>query len=212
MRSLHILSSVLAGLVLASCGTADPVPPDIFYRLQVGLPVQGDVQPALPGILQVGALDGDGLVRGRPLLYTSAEHGEVVRQHNYHHWADSPSRLVQGQLVAFLKDSDIAQSVVTPDMRVRADYELIGKIQRLDRVFGTTGSSVVVALELAIVRQSDRKLVLVDSYRAEVSSDDDSVDASVQAMNTALEQVFMTFTSDLIRRTAERRRAAEPRR
>ena len=62
------------------------------------------------------------------------------------------------------------------------------------------------------MRQSDRKLVLVDSYRAEVSSDDDSVDASVQAMNTALEQVFMTFTSDLIRRTAERRRVAEPRR
>lgn len=190
-------------LLLAACGGANPAPPDAFYRLQVSLPAQNNDRPVLPGTLQVRALDGDGLVRGRALLYTRADEGEVVRQHNYHHWADSPSRLLQNQLVAFLKDSDIANSVVTPDMRVRADYELIGRIQRLDRVFGPSGSSAVAALELAVVRQSDRKLVLVDTYRAQISSDDDSVDASVQAMNAALEQIFTTFISDLSRRTSE---------
>ena len=37
-------------------------------------------------------------------------------------------------------------------------------------------------------RQSDRKLILVDSYRAEIPADDDSVDASVEAMNAALRE------------------------
>ena len=198
VRTLLGLALVLA---VAGGGGSDPVPPDTFYRLKVTSPGQSAAATALPGVLLVGALEGDGLVRGRPLLYTNAAEGKAVRQHNYHHWVDSPARLVQGQLVAFLKDSDAARSVVTPGMRVRADFELIGRIQRLDRIFNTTGTGVVAALEFAVVRQSDRKLLLVDSYRAEVRTDDDTVGASVQAMNAALEQIFTTFAIDLGRRT-----------
>jgi len=171
------------------------------HQPETAVPDAQEYLRRLPGVLFVGALDGDGMVRGRPLLYTNTAEGKAVRQHNYYHWLASPARLVQGQLVTFLNDSNAARCLVTPYMRVRADFEQIGRIQRLERVFDTTGTGMVAALVFAVVWQTDREFLLVDSYRAEVRADDDLVRSSVQAMNAVLEQIFTTFAMDLGRRT-----------
>ncbi|MBT7759977.1 MAG: hypothetical protein HN732_21795 [Rhodospirillaceae bacterium] len=193
-----IIIALSALLGLSGClGSQTAVPPDNYYRLSVDAPVDRNAQPSLPGVLSIAALDGDGLVRARPLLFTDQDKSHAVRQHNYHYWADSPTRLLQAELVSYMRRRGAAISVVTPQMRVRADYELVGKIRRLERILGKSDYHVAVELDLAIIRQSDRRLILEDTYQVEIKSRDESVQASVAALNEALGQVFRSFSGAL---------------
>ncbi|NQU72919.1 MAG: membrane integrity-associated transporter subunit PqiC [Rhodospirillales bacterium] len=183
---------------LSGCmGSSQPVPPDNYYRLRVDAPTNHTEQPSLPGVLSIAALGGDGLVSARALLFTDQDKSHAVRQHNYHFWADSPTRLLQTELVSYMRQRGIAISVVTPQMRVRADYELVGKIKRLERILGKSSSHVVVELDLAVIRQSDRRLIMGDTYVVEIESRDESVQSSVAALNVALGQVFRSFSGAL---------------
>ncbi len=146
-------------------------------------------------MLSVATFDGDGLVRGRPVLFTTDGDTGTLRQHNYHYWVDSPSRLLQGQLATYLKNSALADLVVTPEMRVRADYELIGKIIRLERVLGTGPPRVAVALDLSVVRLRDHKLVSTNTFSSEINCVDDSVGAAIAAMNRAVGKIFDDFVA-----------------
>jgi ABC-type uncharacterized transport system auxiliary subunit len=200
--------AVAAVLGLAGCsiGSQEAVPPDNYYRLRVAAPTVRSAQPSLPGVLSVAVLDGDGLVRARPILFTDQVKSNAVRQHNYHFWADPPTRLLQAELVSYLRRRGIAISVVTPGMRVRSDYELVGKLKRLERILGKSAYYVAVELDLAVIRQSDRRLIVEDTYSVKIQSRDESVLASITALNTALGQVFQSFSSalDLSGQTAKR--------
>ena len=90
----------------------------------------------------------------------------------------------------------VAETVVTPDMRIQSDYELVGKVRRLERVMGSGTPGVVAELELAFVRSRDRKLLFSESYIAEVAMRDDTVPASVEAMNQAIADIFESFVAD----------------
>jgi ABC-type uncharacterized transport system auxiliary subunit len=190
--------AVTALFGLSACfGAPDAVPPDNYYRLSVAAPAVRAAQPSLPGVLSIATLDGDGLVKARPVLFTNHGQSHAVRQHNYHFWADSPTRLLQAELVSYMRRRGVAISVVTPQMRVRADYELVGKIRRLERILGKSVYHVVVELDLAVIRQSDRRLIVEDSYSVKIKSSDGSVQASVAALNEALGQVFGQFSGAL---------------
>ena len=196
----HLVSII--GPIIAACwaltgclGSTGTVPPDHYYRISVNEPDQTAPSVAFPGVLSIATFDGDGLVRGRPVLFTTDGLKGTLRQHNYHYWVDSPSRLLQGQLATYLKNSALAESVVTPEMRVRADYELVGKILRLERVLGSGPPRVAVELELSVVRLRDHTLVSTNTFSSEVNCVDDSVGAAITAMNQAVGKIFNDFVA-----------------
>lgn len=194
MKRLAAICATCAAL--AGClGSTEVVPPDNYYRITVNRPDRPAPAVAFPGVLSIATFDGDGLVRGRPMLFTDAAHEGTLRQHNYHYWVDSPARLLQGQLAAYLKNSALANSVVTPEMRVRADYELVGRIIRLERILGAGPPRVAVELELSVVRLRDHKLVSTDTFASEINCVDDSVGAAVAAMNRAVGEIFHRFVA-----------------
>ncbi len=196
----HLVSII--GPIIAACwaltgclGSTETVPPDHYYRITVSQPDQPAPSVAFPGVLSIATFDGDGLVRGRPVLFTTGGLQGTLRQHNYHYWVDSPSRLLQGQLATYLKNSALAETVVTPEMRVRADYELVGKILRLERVLGSGPPRVAVELELSVVRLRDHTLVSTNTFSSEVNCVDDSVGAAITAMNQAVGKIFNDFVA-----------------
>ncbi len=192
----RLVPIIAACWTLAGClGSTETVPPDHYYRITVDKPDQPAPSVAFPGVLSIATFDGDGLVRGRPVLFNTGGRKGTLRQHNYHYWVDSPSRLLQGQLANYLKNSALAESVVTPEMRVRADYELVGKIVRLERVLGVGPPRVAVKLELSVVRLSDHTLVSTNTFSSEVNCIDDSVGAAITAMNQAVGKIFNEFVA-----------------
>lgn len=182
--------------LLGGCfNSAPPVPRDHYYRVLIPAPARNDV-PALLGVLEVSPLDADGLLRERPLLYSANGQSYDMQQHDYHYWIDPPPRMLQNQLIDYLRLSGLAATIVTPDLRVKADYKLSGRIKRLERLLGGGPPRVVAELELALVENTSNRLLLVRNYTAEVRSTDESVATSITAINTALSQIFERFLID----------------
>jgi ABC-type uncharacterized transport system auxiliary subunit len=199
----RLLPTLLLAPLLAGClGSAPPVPRDHYYRLLVPMPAESGAEALLPGVMTVELLQADGLLRERPLLYTGGAQSSELLQHNYHYWNDVPPRMLQDQMVTYLRRSSAASLVVTPDTRVRADYQVSGKAKRFERLVGEGTPKVVVEIELALLRLSDDALLVVDTYTAEEIAADDSVEASVVAMNRATARVFDDFLVALHRAAA----------
>ena len=188
-------------VALGGCfGEAPPLPRDHYYRLLVAMPDEAPGNPGgahLDGVLLVRAFDASGLLRERPLLYSASGSSTELQQHDYQYWTDTPPRMLQDQLVAYLRKSGIADSVVTPDLRTAADFEVVGKVKRLERLLDENPAGVVAELELALLRTADDELVVVDSYAVEARSAENSIEASVAALNQAVTDIFGRFLADL---------------
>ena len=182
--------------LLAGClGSAPPVPRDHYYRLLVSSPSTLSATRRVAGVMRVELLQAEGLLRERPLLFSESGASHEVQQHNYHYWTDAPPRMLQDQLVSYLRQSNIARSVVTPDMRVRADYQISGKVKRLERLLGGGPPRVFVEMELALVRLSDNSLILVDNFKDEEPEAGKGVGSAIIALNKATRRVFDRFLS-----------------
>jgi ABC-type uncharacterized transport system auxiliary subunit len=205
MKRLGSLALVLLGL--SGClGSAPPVPRDHYYRVLVAPPAQNTAAqradarntPSVmfPGVVSVAPLEADGLLRERPLLYSASGRAHEMQQHDYHYWMDAPPRMLQVQLVDYLRHSGLARAVITPELRLRPDYEVSGRIRRLERLLGGGPPRVIAEIELAMVETDRNQLIVVETYAAEVPSADASVEASVLALNRALAGIFERFLAD----------------
>ena len=180
---------------LAAC-TQPEVPSDSYYRLQIALPAPGPAS-IFKGTLEVNRFVADGLVAGRPIVYTAPDQPHRVQEYNYHFWIEPPTVLLRDQLVAFLRAKKVADMVTTPEVRATADHVLTGKILRLEKIEGAAPKGVL-ELELA-VRRADGKLVFLDVYKMDVAAENNSVEAAVRALNKALDATYAKFVADLAR-------------
>lgn len=194
---LPALALVAAGMV-AACGSAPPVPEDQFYRLRV-TPEPSAGKKLLPGTLEIERFVADGLTAGRPIVYSESGKPYQVREYHYHFWTQPPTVMLRDELVAFLRAAKVSDAVVTPEMRVPADFVVTGKIIRLENVVGTP-SQAVLELEIAVRKASGGKLVFLDTYRIESDARASGVDDAVSALNNALAAIYRNFLSDLAKR------------
>ncbi len=155
----------------------------------------------LPGVVSVRPLEADGLLRERPLVFGAKGRPHEMRQHDYHYWTDPPPRMLQGQLVDYLRHSGLARVVVTPDLRIRPDFEVLGRIKRLERLLGGREPQVSVELELGLIGRAENRLLVLDSYTVDLPVDDTSIGSSILAVNQAVAEIFGRFLADA-RRTA----------
>lgn len=197
MRQLTILGA-LAGLLAGCFGSAPPPPPrDHYYRLLVPTPSAADAS-AFPGVVSVNRPEADALLRERPILFSASGESHELQQHDYHFWTDPPPSMLQSQMVAYLRSHGIAGTVITPEMRVRPDFEVSGRIKRLERLLGGGPPRVFVEVELAMVRLSDGRPIIIETFTAERASGGPSVDASITAMSAALEGIFEQFVNGAV--------------
>jgi cholesterol transport system auxiliary component len=187
--------SVLALVLLAACGSAAPVPEDQFYRL-AAMGAKPLSKTLFPGTLEIDRFVADGLTAGRPIVYSEAGKPYQVKEFHYHFWTQPPTVMLRDELVSFLRHSKVADIVVTPEMRVTPDYVLTGKIKRLEKVVGTSPKAVL-EIELGLRKATGGKLVFLDTYRVETTSDGSGVDAAVHSLNKALSSIYANFVADL---------------
>lgn len=191
--------AVAAAGVVAACGSAPPVPEDQFYRLKaVRAESAAPAKLLFPGTVEIDRFVADGVTAGRPIVYSEAGKPYQVREYHYHFWTQPPTVMLRDELVSYLRVAKIAKAVVTPEMRVNADYVLTGKIIRLEKVVGTPAKAVL-EIELG-VRKATGGLVFLETYRIEAAADGPGVDDAVHALNAALSTVYGKFVADLSKR------------
>ena len=172
-----------------------PAPQDHFYRLELLAPATPLNPAPLNGTLQVMRPWADALTGERPLLYRQNSEASQLHRHAYHRWVDSPTLILQQEIARYLRASQIAEQVVTPELRVKADYLLSCRILKFERVLGDS-PRVVMELELGLTHMKDRQALMLQTYREEQKANGDGVAASVGAYNLALSNILNRFLAD----------------
>ena len=184
----------VAGL-LSACAAPPPVPEDAFYRLSPRADSPVAPQPLLEGAVEVGRFAAAGSLGNRPLLF-SKPGSNAVSEYHYHFWIEAPPMLLQSALVSYLRSAGVAEQVVTPDMRVRPDYTVQGRLMRLETITGPTPSGVA-EFELSLRRERDGKLLVLGEYRADVPSGANGVGTDAAAIEKAVDKAFAAFVADI---------------
>jgi ABC-type uncharacterized transport system auxiliary subunit len=186
---LLLLGSLMAG----SCGTAPPVPVDYYYRLPEPRAETGE--PLTQGVILVKLFLTDGVHNERALVFSRDADGLRLEQHHYHFWVDSPPRMVQAQLVSYLRAASAAP-VVVADPSVPADLLVSGRIKRFERDISGRTPVVRVALEMRLDLSEGGVLVLVRDYSVETKVDGSGFPESAKAFSESLDRLFTEFLAD----------------
>lgn len=197
---MTVIARLVALAVAASVAgcAGGPSPADRYYRLEASPPTPVMDRPVLRGIVQVASLEADGLLAERPLVYSLSGEPFEIRHYNYDLWNEPPGTLVQDQLIRYLRRANLADRVVSTDLRTSGDYAIEGRVHRFEQVIGAP-TVVVVELELALIRLSDERLMLLETYDKTVPAANDSAPAVAMAANQALTEIFARFVEDLAR-------------
>jgi cholesterol transport system auxiliary component len=182
---------LLLGLALAGC-VGGPAPRDHFYRLEAGEPARL-AAPLFAGTLEVDRPRTDAVLRDRAILFRENEASNEVRRHSYHQWIDSPTLLLQTDLVRYLRRAGAAELVTTPEMRLEPDFGLTGRILRLEHV---VGGPAVVEVEFTVADDTTRSLLLHRTYREERNPAGSDVAAAVEAIESSWRAILERFLSD----------------
>jgi len=190
-----LLFTGVAVALLSACAAPPPAPEDAFYRLSPRADAPVSPAPKLKGVVEVDRFVAAGSLANRPLLF-SEPGSSAVSEYHYHFWIEAPPILLQNALVSYMRSTGIVERVVTPEMRVRPDYTVRGRLMRLETVQGENAIGVA-EFELSLRRESDGELLVLGEYRAEVPSGADGVRTDVSAIEKAVNKVFEDFVADI---------------
>jgi len=195
MRALKALALLPVLALLFGCfGSAPTVPKEQYFRLVATAP-SGQSAKQISGGLEIVPFSGEGVMSERPLLFTT-DSGRKLEQRNYAYWTDAPPQMLRDQLVAYLRQTGVADNVVPSELRVESAYVVRGTIKRLEQLVGGK-SGAVISLELAVIEKSSDRLVLSKVYTSEKPTSGENIDDAVAALNDGLDEIFAAFAGDL---------------
>lgn len=189
-----LLACALLGMLGCASG---PAPRDHYYRLEVEPPRSAQTTPILTGTLEVGRFRADSLTGERQLIYRGTEDATEIQRHLYHRWVDPPPSMLQVQMTSYLRAANAADRVIMPEVRVRPDFLLVGRIIRLERILEGSAPSVVAELELGITRAARGEIVIHETYREQRTADGTGTDEAVRAFDAAITAIFERFVADI---------------
>ncbi len=197
IRTLNIGVILMSFGLLVACGSAPPVPEDQYYRLQAIYASEPLTTKPLAGTIEVDRFVADGLTSERAIVYSDIQKPNQVRAYHYDFWIKPPTVMLRDELVSFLRKSKISDAVVTPEMRVNAEYALTGKIKHLEQVKMESGYRTILEVELGLRHPNTGKLLFLDTYRLENDASGSSVGAAVKSLNTALSIIYSEFLTSI---------------
>jgi ABC-type uncharacterized transport system auxiliary subunit len=187
----------IAGSALLLACAGGPAPRDHFYRIEAPSPAPPALAaPVFAGTVEVERFRADALTGGIRIVQRQAAGASELEPYTYHQWADPPTILLQNRLVDFLRETRAAPLVVTPELRARSDFAVLGRIAQLEHQTAGGTPRAVVEIELAVSRQSDRALLLQRVYREERPAAGPSVAEAVDAASAAVSAIYTRFLAD----------------
>jgi len=190
--SIFFTTSILLVLV-TSCAVPPPVPEDNYYQLPK--PTVKAQPTALADELAVKRLVSDGLHGERALLFSTAGQSLQLRQYHYHHWTDTPPRMLQEYLISALRQAKVAGTVINYDPGQRTALTLSGKIRHFEQVERGNKNEVFVEVELQL-HDKQHKIVHLRDYRVTQTAKSDKPHDLVSAYGEAMNIIINEFIED----------------
>lgn len=109
-------------------------------------------------------------------------------------WRDTAPRLVRDQLIAAYRQDGRLAAVVDEASRARNDVTLASQLGGFHSRHRDGTPEVVVRLEVQLIDETSRKVVVSRRFETVVASNDESLEAAVEAFGRATDQL----TRDLV--------------
>ncbi len=185
-----ILLSVF--LCLIGCSSQRYLPEENYYDLpEISGVIKGKQLFNTVSVINFQASD---LYKERAIVYT--EDDITLKQYHYHHWIDSPARLLTERLAKTLRQENIAEYVLTT---YEGNSELIikGQIKSFTRVRSENRDSVRVNIFLQVNSSNKNSPILLKEYSETVFADEKSITNTINAFGKAVDIIFGRFQQDL---------------
>jgi ABC-type uncharacterized transport system auxiliary subunit len=180
-------------LFLSGCSSQSPVPTDHYYRLSELTGISVDEKRVES--ISVITFQADGLYKERAILYTEDE--IELKQYHYHHWTDSPTRLLQERLAERLRLSNISKLVLNT-FDGNSELLIKGQIKAFERLQKENNESVYVKLLLQVNSSSESLPVLHKEYIKTVPLPSNSIANAIKAFAEAVDLIFNDFYTDFV--------------
>ncbi len=193
--SLRSVLAVALAVLLVACAGA-PVPDVGYYRLKPveREPVDDKKHFSIP--IVVDSLIADGVYNDQAILYAQRSEGSIKAYH-YQLWDEPPGQLLQRRLIDTLRARSAAR-LVTDRLPPSIDsLRISGRILRFERVKQGDAWLAGVRLELRVEHGAQHAPLLLSEYADEVPAETESIQATVRAFATAIDQCFSAFWTDL---------------
>lgn len=187
--------AALLFLLLLGCAGA-PVPDVAYYRMSdaaAGQP-SDDKHFSIP--IVVDSLVADGVYNDQAMLYVLRAEGSIKAYH-YQLWDEPPGQLLQRRLIDTLRARN-ASRLITDRLPPSLDsVRVSGRIERFERVKQGDVWLARVRLELRAEHGAQREPLLLSEYGADVPASTDSMQSTVRAFASAIDQSFAAFWAEL---------------
>ncbi len=180
-------------VLLTSCAVPPPVPEDNYYQLPHSQ-LKASVK-IIVNNLAVKRLISDGLHGERALLFSKTGQDLQLKQYHYHHWSDTPPRMLQEYLISALRKARVANTVINYDPGQHSELTLSGKIRHFEQIKRGSKNKVLVELELQL-HDKKHNIVLLKDYRVSQTSKSAKLHDLVNAYGTALNKIVSDFVDD----------------
>lgn len=194
-KSAGVVGALVTGaLTISGCGSMKPLPSDTYYRLNVEH-ASVENNHWTDKSVRVAKFHASGIHRERAIVHT--EIGKfAVNQHRYHLWIDSPERMLQQELISYLRAANVAPTITATDSH-SGDLEVVGRVRQFEQVTDGATIEAVVAIDMELSRvDAPRRLVISREYRETLSVAGDEIESTAAAMSAALAAVFKRFVTD----------------
>lgn len=187
------LAGVVTLVALVGCGGIPPLPQEIFIRLTPTASPSNVVRFPAGVAWRVAPFHGSGIHKERALAYTR-DHGNSLQQQSRIFWLDSPERLLQATLAAYLRAG--ADASVTTERSSGAGLEVFGVIQRFEQDLSEDQVALDAGLVIELRRQPSGHLLFTKEYRVRQPTSDATALHAATAMSEAVAQIYAQFAAD----------------
>jgi len=198
---MRTMLAIIAIALLAACSPA-AVPEVTYFRLPPPTPLPHADKPLSSLPIEVAVFRGEGVYAEQALIYATTPQAGALRAYHYQLWSDPPSRGLQARLTMMLRDSGISPLVTDRLPASNQALRVRGSIVRYDRIKHDQGYEVAVAFEMR-VEQDSGEPVIEQTYAAQALAADATMEGSVRAFGTAVDEAFAKFYTDLAALTKE---------
>ncbi len=185
---------IAASAFVAGC-VFGPPPQSAYYTLAPAVTAAKRAKP-LAGTILVNRFSARGLTSGRQIVFRDQAHPFQLQRYHYLYWADVPAVMVQERLVQSLRQAGIADYVITPAERAKADWIVSGNLLLFEHHPYARPPAVVVELELGIVRADCREPVFLKAYSVREPASNNQIEQAIPAFERALARLIDRFLQD----------------
>lgn len=186
---------ILIILLVVSCSSPPPVPTDRFYRLSIE--ENGTNHDMLTeDIIFISSILAEGLYNERALLYTGEGGKNELQQFHYHFWVTSPPKLIQENLIKYLRLTNASPMLVN-EAGSGEKIKISGRLHAFEKIDSGESARANISIEFTVADRGIDTPLLIREYHTTEGVEEKTVPALVDAYNRAINRIFAEFRTDL---------------